>query len=138
MVHVRTVDGEPEIFGNQGALFMNAMTWWDHSTESVWSQVWGRAIEGPLTGTELTLLPSQVLPWGAWREQYPESLLLSTGSPRFSPSTERAIDYYVIDVTLDDTTKAYPYEAAAQAGVINDQVGNVPIAVVVNTQTRGA
>ena len=48
MVHVRTVNGTAEIFGNQGALFMNAMTWWDHTTGSVWSQVWGRAIEGPL------------------------------------------------------------------------------------------
>ncbi len=107
MVHFRTVNGETEVFGNQGALFMNAMTWWDHSTESVWSQVWGRAIEGTLAGTELELIPSQTIPWGTWRAQHPETLLMSTGSPRLSLSPERFQDYYVIGVTLDDAAKAY-------------------------------
>jgi hypothetical protein len=34
MVHRRIVDGEEVVFGNQGALYMNAMTWWDHTTGS--------------------------------------------------------------------------------------------------------
>ena len=57
MVHVRTVDGKDEIFGNQGALFMNAMTWWDHTTGSVWSQAWGRSSKGPPKRTERGLRP---------------------------------------------------------------------------------
>jgi hypothetical protein len=54
------------VFGNQGGLFMNAMTWWDHESESVWSQPWGRAIAGPLKGIELELLPSELVPWETW------------------------------------------------------------------------
>ena len=61
-MHDRRVDGETLVFGNQGGLFMNAMTWWDHKMESVWSQPWGRAIAGPLKGTELELIPSQLVP----------------------------------------------------------------------------
>ena len=32
MVHRREVNGEVLIFGNQGALWGNAMTWFDHDT----------------------------------------------------------------------------------------------------------
>ena len=37
---------------------MNAMTWWDWESQCVWSQPWGAAIDGELTGTRLNLLPS--------------------------------------------------------------------------------
>ena len=42
---------------------MNAMTWWDWESQSVWSQQWGAAIDGELTGTRLTLLPYELVPW---------------------------------------------------------------------------
>ena len=42
LVHRREVNGETLTFGVQGALFMNAMTWWDHTTGSIWSQPLGR------------------------------------------------------------------------------------------------
>jgi len=62
MVHDRRVNGEAYVFGNQGGLFMNAMTWWDHTTGSVWSQVWGQSISGPLKGTTLELIPASIVP----------------------------------------------------------------------------
>ena len=42
---------------------MNAMTWWDWESQSVWGQPWGAAIDGELTGTRLTLLPYELVPW---------------------------------------------------------------------------
>lgn len=47
MVHRRELDGAEIVFGNQGALYKDAMTWWDHDTGSVWSQPTGEAILGP-------------------------------------------------------------------------------------------
>jgi hypothetical protein len=58
MVHRRDIDGRGVVFGNQGDLYMNAMTWWDHDTSSVWSQPTGEAILGPLKGERLELVPS--------------------------------------------------------------------------------
>ena len=43
MVHRRDLNGEVLVFGNQGALWGNAMTWWDHETGTVWSQPLGEA-----------------------------------------------------------------------------------------------
>jgi hypothetical protein len=133
-VHDRTVGGEELVFGNQGALFMNAMTWWDHKTESIWSQPWGRAIAGPLTGTELGLLPSQLVPWKTWRAQHPNTLALKVDGPRLF--RESFFPGYVIGVTLGDQATAYPYEMAEEAVLINDWVGQYPVVVHVEGESR--
>ena len=72
MVHRRELGGEAIWFGNQGGLWGNAMTWFDHATGSVWSQPLGLAIAGPRRGQRLDLLPSLLTSWGAWREAYPQ------------------------------------------------------------------
>ena len=43
---------------------MNAMTWFDHETNSIWSQPWGMAISGPLKGTRLDVFPFSLHPVG--------------------------------------------------------------------------
>ena len=63
MVHRRDIDGRGVVFGNQGDFYMNAMTWWDHDTSSVWSQPTGEAILGPLKGERLELVPSTLTEW---------------------------------------------------------------------------
>ncbi|KAA3656338.1 MAG: DUF3179 domain-containing protein [Chloroflexi bacterium] len=57
-MHDRRIDGKTAVFGNAGALFQNAMTWYDHDTSSIWSQPWGRAIQGEQKGVELRLAPA--------------------------------------------------------------------------------
>jgi hypothetical protein len=128
------VNGEAFVFGNQGGLFMNAMTWWDHQIESVWSQPWGRAIAGPLKGTELELLPNQLVPWGTWKEAYPNTLALKVDGAPYGRETFRP--QYVIGVTLGESATAFPYKLAAQAGITNDVVGPYPVVIHVDTETR--
>ena len=71
-------DGAPaSAFGNQGALYLGAMTWYDHDTGSVWSQPLGSAIAGPLAGATLRLLPASLAEWGRWRAAYPDTLVLT-------------------------------------------------------------
>jgi hypothetical protein len=130
------VNGDALVFGNQGGLFMNAMTWWDHGTLSVWSQPWGRAIAGPLKGAELELIPSQLAPWKTWREAHPDTLALKAAAlGNYHPEGFTA--RYVIGVALGGAATAFPYELAERAGVINDDVGPYPIAVYVDGETQG-
>lgn len=127
------------ILGNQGGLFMNAMTWWDHKTESVWSQPWGRAIAGPLQGAELELIPSQLVPWATWREAHPDTLALDTaGLSVFGGGHARAQphDRFVIGVTLGDAATAVPYDIAADRIIINDRVGDNPVVFHVDPERR--
>ncbi len=118
-MHDRRIDGQTHVFGNAGALFMNAMTWYDHETTSIWSQPWGRAIDGRLKGVELFLLPSQLTTWTSWQAEHPDTLVMVNDVNRllrrqgFNPD-------FVIGLVLADGARAYYYEDVANAGVIND------------------
>ncbi len=131
MVHRREIDGRPIVLGNYGALFGNAMTWFDHETGSVWSQPRGEAIIGPLTGARLELLPSTLTTWGDWLENNPESFALAAPGD----ISGFAVDQLAVVVELGDASVAHPVPDVRQVGVANSTVGDVAIAVVVDPGT---
>jgi hypothetical protein len=127
-VHDRRIDGETQIFGNAGALFMNAMTWFDHATESIWSQPWGRAIQGEMKGVQLHLLPSQVTTWAAWNAEHPETLVMTNDVDRVSFRQGFSEDF-VIGLLLDGYSKAYYYSDVQDVVVVNDMLGDIPVVI---------
>ncbi|NDJ75999.1 MAG: DUF3179 domain-containing protein [Chloroflexi bacterium] len=132
-MHDRRIDGDTYVFGNHGALWMNAMTWWDHQTESIWSQPWGRAIAGPLKGTQLRIIPFSLVPWGTWKAEHPDTLALF---PPQSYSGQRVGDGFVAGVAIGDAARAYPYSVIAEAVVINDVLNGIPLLIHTNPETR--
>ena len=60
---------------------------YDRQTESVWLQVGGRAIKGPLLGTVLKTGPLLDTTWSRWKALHPDTLVMSPDSPysRFYP-----------------------------------------------------
>lgn len=135
-MHDRRLNGEALTFGNQGALFMNAMTWWDHSTRSVWSQPWGTSIAGPLRGEALTLIPASIVPWKTWLEENPDTTLMANDLDIRGLGSAEFRDDFVIGVALQDSATAYYYGDASDLRLINDSVGGHPIAVFVEPTTR--
>ena len=71
LVHERRVNGEALTFGNCSQLYKLNMTWWDHETGSVWTQLLAEALLGPLAGARLEQLPAFTGPWQTWRDQPP-------------------------------------------------------------------
>jgi len=128
MVHRREIEERPLVLGNQGDLFGNAMTWWDHETGSVWSQPLGEAILGPLTGMTLELLPSTLTTWGDWRASHPETVALDVPGWR----TGFHLEDMAIVVDRGNATTAYAVPALQETGVVNDVVGGMEIAVVID------
>ena len=116
-------------FGNAGALVMNAMTWYDHETDSIWSQPVGQAFRGPLTGTKLELLPFQLTTWSNWVESYPETLVMINDVSRLSNRRQGFQPDFVIGLILNNQSKAYYYKDVEAVSVINDSLGDVPIVV---------
>ena len=45
----------------------------DRETGSLWSQLHGKAIQGPMEGTPLTVVPSIQTTWSHWRELHPDT-----------------------------------------------------------------
>jgi hypothetical protein len=128
MVHRRELEGKTLVFGNQGALWGNAMTWWDHDTGSIWSQPLGEAILGPRAGARLELMSSTLTTWEAWRTSHPDSLALDV----HGWATGFNLEQMAIVVDLGSESAAYDIPALREVGVINDVVAGVEVAVVID------
>lgn len=126
MVHSRMIDGEVLSFGNQGHLWQNAMTFYDHATGSIWSQPLGEAILGPMKGTRLELLPSTLTSWDSWMAGHPDTLALDAPG---EPSSYRLSDMLLV-IDFSEETVAYPFSALRGRRVVNDVVGGVELAIV--------
>lgn len=139
-MHDRRIDGEAHTFGNYGALYKNAMTWYDHETRSTWSQPIGTALAGPYEGVRLEMIPTEVVPWETWRREHPDTVVLDVGARPFGP---RGLDPfggtrgdYVVGVALGDVAKAYPFDVVSQRIAVNDAVGDLPVVVYANPEDR--
>ncbi len=132
MVHRRDVDGETLVFGVHGALWGNAMTWWDHDTGSIWSQPLGEAIAGPRKGQTVELLPVSFSTWDAWRDAHPDTLALDAPASR----TGFDLEEFLIVVDFSSETVAYPAAEVQDRGVINDVVAGLEIAVISDPADR--
>lgn len=128
MVHRRELQGQELVFGNQGDLWGNAMTWFDHDTGSVWSQPIGEAIAGPRRGQALELLPVNLTNWATWQETHPATVALEAPgrTTRFNLATMAVVVDFAEDVS------AYLIEDLRRFGPANDVVAGAPIAVAVD------
>ncbi len=129
MVHRRDLNGEVLVFGNQGALWGNAMTWFDHDTGTVWSQPLGEAIVGDRKGQGLELMASQLTSWETWKQDHPDTLTLDAPA---SPSRFDDLSFLSIVVDFTEEVGVYSVAALNAWGPANDVVAGVPIAVVID------
>jgi hypothetical protein len=157
----RRVDGQETVFGVSGLLWMSDLVMYDALTESLWSQVLGKAVKGPKTGTSMSLRPSTLTTWGDWRAEYPDTQVLlpppASDTVKGEVSRNYNRDPYVgyedsrrigigggsadgrlhpktsvIGVATDEVARAYPLETVQErGGVVNDTVGGLPVVVAV-------
>jgi len=153
-VYSRQIEGQTYTFGVSGKLLRNIMVMYDRETESLWSQLLGQAVQGPLDGTKLTYLPSWLTTWEDWKVRYPDTLALVKG---YKGSRDPYRDYYensqagvlgelrrddrlavkqfVVGVIQDGGAVAYPWSTLNDEPVVNDVVSDVPILVVFYAET---
>lgn len=158
----RTVNGEIYDFGTTGRLRFSNLIMYDRQTETWWQQAEGKAIIGTLTGTQLEFLPSAIISWSDFKENYPGGLVLSkqTGfvrsygqnpyvgyddvnNPPFlyqGPETPGRLPPVarVLAIELGSETVAYPYELLSQEYIVNDIVAGEEIAVFWSPGTTSA
>ena len=127
LVHDRRVGAAVFTFGNQGALYKGAMTWYDHDTGSVWSQPTGEAISGAAVGSRLLLIPSQLTTWTRWRAAHPHTLALRLDSSSQPYRGTLPGDQHVVGVVVNGHAAAWPYQEVARHGPIFETVGGIQI-----------
>jgi hypothetical protein len=142
----------PAAFGVSGLLYNSDVLLYDRRTESLWSQLLGRAISGPRKGEGLTMIPLQHTTWRDWSSRHPETFVLSrqTGHRRDYSQTpyagyESSSDIYfrvanrsrryhpkewVVGLEINGAFKAYPFSELSAARLpIEDELGGAPIRV---------
>ncbi len=160
VVFSRGLEGreQPLVFGVSGKLLHNTLIMYDRDSETLWSQLYGAGLRGPLAGTTLAYFPSVHTEWEAWRNQFPDTMVLSKQdtciqfncdgyavdryASYYQSSAEGLIDRQipresevsgpkelVLGVVTDGNARAYPYKVLAETGLINDQVDETPILV---------
>ena len=131
----------------------------DRQTNSVWSHLDGVAIEGPLTGTEMSFIPLIHTTWEEWLDLHPDTSVLSYDTDfqdRYRsvtlgmPNGRFAQDLLTIDDRLQsgalvlgvmegDAFIAYPVSVLEQtSGVINDNIAGTPVVVFYDAQANAA
>ena len=126
-------------FGVSGMLWQSNLLMYnrtgDANTETLWSQVLGEAVVGPLTGTKLEIIPADTVTFGEWKAAHPDTKVLDRDSSRAgqygrdpygnyytseqvyfpvsNQSSELHPKAYVLGIELDGQYKAYLEERLA-------------------------
>lgn len=156
IVFDRTVNGVPVEFGVSGMLWQSNLLMYNRTEterESLWSQVLGEAVVGPRTGEVLTIVPSDVVRFGDWQKEHPDTDVLSrdTGTLR-NYGTDPYEGYYesrevsfgaefsderlhpkafVLGIELDGRHKAYEVDALP-LGTVTDEFAGETITITKN------
>jgi len=160
-VYDRTINNKELTFGVSGLLHESNVLFYDHQTESLWSQLKEEAVTGPLTSTHLTAVPSVTTTWKVWRAQHPDTLVLSTQTgfhrdysrspyqayakspnPMFSVKHEDSRlspKEKVVGVSIGGHYKAYPLKLLREhKGPLEDQVGKIAVKILYDPEADNA
>ena len=151
------------LFGVSGLLYNSDVLLYDHNSESLWSQILGKAISGKLKGTELPQLAVTHTTFKNWTEKHPDTNVLSRSaglsidyrkSPYenyektrrlyFKVSHRAPSDFHpkerVMGVVIGDVKKAYPFVELSKNSMETfiDSVGGQDIVVQWDQQAQSA
>ncbi len=157
-----SIAGETLTFGTSGNLRYSDLVMWDRQTESWWQQFTGEAIVGDLTGTRLEPLPTAIISWADFKNEYPDGQVLSieTGFRRsygrnpyagydnvnnlpfaFSGNLDGELPPMarVVGITLENGQGgAYLRELIEESQVLNETIGDTPIVIFWKPGTASA
>jgi hypothetical protein len=148
-VYARQVGDRVLTFGVSGLLCRDGLVMYDRQTDTLWTQVDGKAMKGSLAGRTLQIVPSMHATWKEWKQLYPESLVLKKrGVPRSAyDSYNRDPDRLgirgrrlrdkrlpakarIVGVRTDDATMAFAEKDVREARLVEAQVGALPVALI--------
>jgi hypothetical protein len=76
-VFIASVAGQKITLGVSGRLYKSNTLLFDHQTRSLWIQMLGKAVSGPMAGRRLVTHPAATTSWARWRERFPATRVLS-------------------------------------------------------------
>lgn len=152
----RNVAGQELTFGVSGKLIRNVLVMFDRETDTLWSQLLGKAVDGALLGTDLVPLASLQTTWAEWKSIHPETTALAIGGPAYdsysgyySSGSAGVIGEFREDdrlprkelvhgIVVNGEPAAYPYRALEVEPLVNDIVDDEPVLVLFEPRSQTA
>jgi len=155
------INGKSHTFGVSGLLYNSDLLMYERGTKasSLWAQLLGEAVVGPLTGTKLKVLLSVQTTWAEWKGQHLDTKVLdvNTGYSRdygrnpylgydkesgtYFPVSHKDnrlfVKEWVYGITIQDSPRVYKIESLKAKGVLNDSLGGVNL-VLITDNTSGS
>jgi hypothetical protein len=97
------VNGTTTTFGTSGKLLNSNLVMYDRATESLWPQILGVAVSGPLKGYRLDAIPMVWTRWKYAREVYPNAKVLSPDTGYSRPYGRDPYGSYLQEGTYYDS-----------------------------------
>jgi Protein of unknown function (DUF3179) len=130
----------------------------DEETGSWWQQVSGQAIAGPLKGKQLRSVFCDEVSFGVWKREQPNGRVLkpdpSVAVKDYVPSdwdqrmTKVPVNIgdnldrsmpprtQIVGITIGNSDKAYPLELLVKQSPVIDDIGGVPIVIIVGKDRK--
>ncbi len=126
----------------------------DNETGSLWQQATGECLAGPLKGKQLELIGGEMMGWGAWKSEHPNTTLaeepavwkgllpkqkitemLESVTSRMVPRGARGLDgrlpahEIICGLVIAGESRAYPLSVLQKQRVVRDVLGGQSITI---------
>jgi hypothetical protein len=148
----RRINGKTLDFGTTGKLRNSDLIMYDRQTESWWQQFSGEAIVGSYTGKLLQQIPSRLVSYRDFKNAFPDGEVLSRDTGYWKPYGKNPYRGYddiskspfiftgstdprlpamerVVSVQHKKRHRIYPFSALKGNGIIEDQLGQLPLVI---------
>ena len=129
VAYKRTIQGMGVEFGVSGILYNSNLVMYDRVTRSLWDQIEGKAIVGGSTGLTLEMVPLSQTTWKIWREQHPNTLVLSEETGFNRDYTKNPYADYDKDATIRFPVEHLSKLLYPKARVFGLQIGGEALAI---------
>lgn len=151
----RSPAGGRRTFGTSGLLYRSNKLMFDRETDSLWIQMTGEPVLGPLAGSPtLSMLPLTLTSWGEWKALHPDTTVLKLSASfgarwgyRYTPGAadvaREGVSFplwkksrllpaseEVYGLQLGDRAKAWPIFRVTAQRVLNDRLGDTDLVLL--------
>lgn len=152
----RSPAGGPWTFGTSGLLYRSNKLMYDRQTWTLWSQVSGEPVVGPMADTplRLDLVPVTVTTWKDWRSAHPNTTVTRLDSsfgarwgfdyrpgaadrrregvsfPVWQKSAKLPAKEEIYALQIGAAAKAYPIARVLRERLVNDRIGETAVVLV--------
>jgi hypothetical protein len=140
IVFHRVASGRTLTLGVSGLLWEGNLVMFDRETETLWSQMMGEAMRGPLVGAHLEIVPALVMDWKSWTSHHPNTTLMYMD--RTADAYQTAFIHrdsgLVLGYDENGNSRVWDFASLYDRQVVNDLAGDRAVLATLHVATGTA